>query len=128
MQICSRYSIIGLMDIITKIKDMFVSKVYAASLGETLQERIGSLEGSTISDEASFIDAIVRVAVPIAVISVVVLVIFAGYTLMSSQGNPDKIKEGKDLLTNAIIGFLVIILSVAILLLLSNSLGLNIYQ
>ena len=70
---------------------------------------------------------IVKIAVPLGVISVVLLVVYAGYLLMSSQGNPDKLKEGKDIITNAIIGFVVVLLSVAILILISNTLGLDIY-
>lgn len=111
-----------------KIHNLFVNRVYAASLGDTLSDRLGNLEGGSINDPEGLINAVVDIAVPLAVICVVVLVIYSGYLLMSSQGNPDKLKEGKDILTNAIIGFLVILLSVAILLLLSNSLGLGIYS
>ncbi len=111
-----------------KIHNLFVNRVYAASLGDTLSDRLGNLEGGSINDTEGLINAVVDIAVPLAVICVVVLVIYSGYLLMSSQGNPDKLKEGKDILTNAIIGFLVILLSVAILLLLSNSLGLGIYS
>lgn len=116
------------METILKIQNLLVNKAYAASLGSTLSDRLGDLEGGTITDTPEFIDAFVGIAIPLAVICVVVLVIYAGYLLMSSQGNPDKLKEGKEILTNAIIGFLVILLSVAILLLLSNSLGLGIYK
>lgn len=116
------------MEIISKITNLFVSKAHAASLGEALSQGLSRLENQGVSDERQFIDAVIDVAVPLAVICVVVLVIYSGYLLMSSQGNPDKLREGKDILTNAIIGFLVILLSVAILLLISNTLGLGIYN
>jgi hypothetical protein len=116
------------MEIISKINNLFVSKVYAQSLGEKLSSSLGELEGGGISNENELVDQIVKIAVPLAVICVVVLVVYSGYILMSSQGNPDKLKEGKEILTNAIIGFLVILLSVAILLLISNSLDLGIYN
>ena len=45
---------------------------------------------------------------------------------MSSQGNPDKLQEGKEVITNAIIGFAIVLLSVAILYLISNTLGIDI--
>jgi hypothetical protein len=48
--------------------------------------------------------------------------------LISSQGNPDKLREGREVLTNAIIGFFIVVLSIVILLLISNSLDLNIYN
>jgi hypothetical protein len=49
-----------------------------------------------------------------------VLVIIAGYKMVSSQGNPDKLKEAKEMITNAIIGLVFILLSVSILGLVSN--------
>jgi len=116
------------MEIINKIHGLFISKVYAQSLGSALSDGLGGLEGGNIQNENELIDQIVKIAVPLAVICVVVLVVYAGYMLMSSQGNPDKLKEGKEILTNAIIGFLVVLLSVGILLIISNTLGLDIYN
>ena len=119
------------MEIILKIHNFFVHRVYAQNLGETLEGRLGDLEGSGIDSlggEGGLISAIANIAVPVAVLSLIVLVVYAGYLLISSQGNPDKLKEGKEVLTNAIIGFLVVLLSVVILLLISNTLGLDIYD
>jgi len=48
--------------------------------------------------------------------------------LISSQGSPDKLQEARSVITNAIIGLLVVLLCVAILLLISRSLQLNIYE
>ncbi|HSD98924.1 MAG TPA: pilin [Patescibacteria group bacterium] len=45
----------------------------------------------------------------------ILLIIAAGYQLMTSQGNPEKVKEGRERLTAAIVGLLFIIFSVAIL-------------
>ena len=121
------------MDIVYKIHNLIINRVYANSLGSELSDSLGglgdSLEGGGDSESATraLIDRVVQIAVPLAVISVVVLVVYSAYILMSSQGNPDKIKDGKEVMTNAIIGFLFILLSVAILLLLSETLGLEIY-
>lgn len=115
------------MDIVFKIHSFFVNKAYANSLGETLEERISGLEGGSM-DEYGFVDSIANIAVPAAVLSLIVLVVYGGYMLISSQGNPDKLKEGKEVLTNAIVGFFIVLLSIVILLLISNTLGLNIYE
>jgi hypothetical protein len=115
------------MDLILKIHNLFVNKVYAQNLGEEIEGRLGDLDGTQIDDMESFIGAVVDIAVPIAVLCLVVLVVYAGYMLISSQGNPDKLKEGKEVLTNAIIGFFVVILSVVILLILTDVLGLRNY-
>ncbi|MBU1132853.1 hypothetical protein KKG08_01110 [Patescibacteria group bacterium] len=42
-------------------------------------------------------------------------VILAGYMLMTSEGNPDRVKQGQEQLTAAILGVLFILLSAAIL-------------
>jgi hypothetical protein len=124
------------MDIVFKIHNFFVNRVYAGSLGKELEDNLKKLEefeseeegiGALIGEEG-FISAIVNIAVPAAILCLIVLVVYAGYMLISSQGNPDKLKEGKEVLTNAIIGFFVIVLSTVILLLISDGLGLDIYK
>lgn len=45
----------------------------------------------------------------------VLLIIGAGYQMMTSQGNPEKVKEARERLTSAIIGLVFILFSVAIL-------------
>ena len=117
------------MNIFYTIHSFFVSRVYASSLGEQLTESLSQLEEGPQDGLAEewLVERLVQIAAPLAVICVIVLVIYAAYLLMSSQGNPDKLKEGKEVLTNAIIGFLIVLLSVAILLVLSESLGLGIY-
>lgn len=115
------------MRILDILNMFFVQRVSAQSLGSSLGEELEGLENGSISNESDLVAMIVKIAVPLGVISVVLLVVYAGYLLMSSQGNPDKLKEGKDIITNAIIGFVVVLLSVAILILISNTLGLDIY-
>lgn len=115
------------MRILDTLNMFFVEKVYAQSLGSSLGDKLNEIENGTVGDEKDLVKTIVSIAIPLGVISVVLLVVYAGYLLMSSQGNPDKIKEGKDIITNAIIGFVVVLLSVAILILISNTLGLGIY-
>ena len=121
------------MDIVYKIHNFFVSRAYASSLGDELSRGLGNFgRTDTLAPwgevERVMLDRFVGIAVPLAVICVVVLVVYAAYLLMSSQGNPDKINEGKEVLTNAIIGFIVILLSLVILIVISGSLGLEIYN
>lgn len=99
------------------------TKIYANSLSDALGE-VNNL--SEASDVGSFMDSVISLAIPLAVFSVFALLAFAAYQLMTSRGDPDKLKQGKEVITNAIIGFLFILMSVAILLLLSNLFGINI--
>jgi hypothetical protein len=127
------------MELILKIHNLLVRKAYAQSLGEKISDEIKKLEGNetigssenpaeAINSVETLVDTIVNIAVPVAILCLVVLVVYAGYMLISSQGNPDKLKEGREVLTNAIIGFFIVVLSVVILILLSDTLGLGVYQ
>lgn len=109
------------------INGLIVKKAYAASLGDTLNSSITDLQSGSVTDETSLVQTIVKIAVPLSVICVIALAVYGGYILMTSQGNPDKLQEGKEVITNAIIGFVVISLCVGILMLISNTLGLRIY-
>jgi hypothetical protein len=108
-----------------------VSKIYASSLSESLSDEITSdnsgmfnISGdNAVGDLAS---KIVSIALPLAGIATVVLLVVAGYKMISSQGNPEKLKDAKEMITNAIIGLVFILLSVSILLLISNIFQLNI--
>ncbi len=100
------------------------SKIYASSLSDILldlQEGTENTEGL-----GPFMSTILNFAIPLSALSVFVLLSFAAYKLMTSQGNPDKLKDAKEQISNAIIGFIFIILSVAILFLLSDILNINI--
>lgn len=115
------------MNIIEILNNLFpVQKAYA-SLGSSLSEKLQSLEDATASNENDIVRIIKDIAIPLSVICVVLLLVYGGYMLMSSKGDPDKLQEAKQVITNAIIGFVVILLCVAILILISNTLGLNIY-
>lgn len=99
---------------------MFTNIVYADStLSGALQENLNKLQNPESGAE-QLVQSIVDIAVPLSVISVVALLIYAGVLLISSQGNPDKLKEAKEIITNAIIGFVFILLSVAILTLIMS--------
>jgi hypothetical protein len=115
------------MNIVETINNLVVHKAYA-SLGSTINEQITNLQGNTAVDSNALTRAIVNIATPISVVCVVLLLVYGGFLLMSSKGDPDKLQEAKQVITNAVIGFVVILLCVAVLLLISNTLGLKIYE
>jgi hypothetical protein len=43
------------------------------------------------------------------------LIVYAGFMIMSSQGNPERLKAGQELLTSAISGVVLLVLSVFVL-------------
>lgn len=115
------------MNIVETINNLVVHKAYA-SLGSTINDQITSLQGeNAVVNSDSVTKAIVNIATPISVVCVVLLLVYGGFLMMSSKGDPDKLQEAKQIITNAVIGFVVILLCVAILLLITDTLGLDIY-
>lgn len=110
------------------LKDLLVNKAYAAgTLSDILSDKVGALN-SGFNTKEDFVWKIVDLAVPLGIACAVLLLGYGGYLLISSQGNPDKLQDARSVITNAIIGLLVVLLCVAILLLVSRSLELNIYE
>lgn len=112
--------------IINKINLFFIQKVYAQRLGDGIGGVVD--DPGSIKDEEDLVNRIVGAALPIAVIAAFILLSYGGYLMVSSQGNPEKLQEAKSLITNAIIGLVVILASVGILVLLSDTLGLDVFK
>lgn len=108
-----------------------VKTIHASSLQEILEREGVTSSGSIFqnSGEGSIgdiVSSIVDIAIPLAGAAALILLIVAGYKMISSQGNPDKLNDAKEMATNAIIGLVFILLSVAILVLVSNVFELDI--
>lgn len=112
------------MGIIEKLNTMLVNRAFAASLGSQINSNV---EFEKVNDQYDLVEKIIAISVPLGVACAVILLVYGGYVMMSSQGNPDKLQEARSVVTNAVIGLLVILLSVSILLIIGKSLGLNIY-
>lgn len=108
--------------LVGKISEIVSSPVYADALGSRISDRLTEVSSST--DLEGLVNSLVRLAIPLGVLAAVGWMIYAGYAMITSEGNPDKINEARDIVTNAIIGFALIALSVAILLLIRNTLSL----
>jgi hypothetical protein len=72
----------------------------------------------------NMVNEILTIVIPVGVIAAMILLGVAGYTMITSQGNPDKINEAREIVTNAIIGLVIILMAVSILWLIKNSLNL----
>lgn len=101
-----------------------ITTVYASTLSDTLNDGVDSLTNANSLE--GVIGTITNIALPLAGVAAVVLLIVAGYKMITSQGNPDKIKDAKDIITNAVIGLVFILLSVAILFLISSVFNIDI--
>ena len=80
--------------------------------GTGLDTAIGCIP---IEDPDAFIGFILRWAIGIGGGIAFLLIIYASFTIMSSRGNPERLKAGQELLTSAIAGIIMIIFSIFIL-------------
>ena len=94
--------------------------------GETLRQgldekKAAAQEQKTVSQEESFksltdkVNQIIPYAVGLGGLIAFFLMIFGGLQIILSGGNPEKVKAGKEIITSAIAGLLLIIFSVFIL-------------
>jgi hypothetical protein len=56
----------------------------------------------------SDVQGIIDLLVILSSIVAIVMIIVSGYTLITSTGNPDKVKQGQDTLTAALIGLVIV--------------------
>ncbi len=96
------------------------------SLGQSL---VTDVQNFTRTDSTQGFEHIVsRFMVLAAMFGVVALTgifIAAGYKLATSQGNAEKLKDAQSMLTNGIIGFLMVVFAVAIMYMVSSLLKLQ---
>ena len=82
--------------------------------------------GPIISDIAGLLAPVFRILFYTGIFVGILGIIYSGYLLISSEGDPGRVKEGKDQFTAAILGTLFVLLSVFILRVIINSiLGVN---
>jgi hypothetical protein len=86
--------------------------VDAKCIGTTLDSQY---QGPKITSFANLMGRIYNLMFPAAVLFGVIMVIRAGYVLMTSQGNPQLTRAGQEDLTAAVIGTAFVVLSAAIL-------------
>lgn len=55
-----------------------------------------------------------------------VMIIFGGFTIFTSAGNPEKMKQGQGMIVNALIGFIIIFAAYWIIQILETTLGFQI--
>ncbi len=68
-----------------------------------------------LGDENAFLNDLLKWAVGIGSGIAFVLMLVAGFMIMTAQGNPERLKAGQELLTSAIAGLILLIFSVFIL-------------
>ena len=84
-------------------------------------EPLPGLDYKDFGDFDELLAAVQGLLVPLGFVIALILVIKCGYQFITSQGDPYKLKDAQECLTSAIIGLVVVLLSVSILNTLINS-------
>jgi len=82
-------------------------------VGTKLNTAIGCIP--ILSTKEAFLSFVLKWAVGIGGGIAFLLIIYAGFMIMTSAGNPERLKAGQELLTSAISGLILLIFSVVIL-------------
>jgi len=75
---------------------------------------------------ASILNAIIIYIFPIAGFVLLFYFVYAGYTWLTSMGDPKKIQSAKDSMTNALVGFIIIFLAYWVVRIVGRVLGINV--
>jgi hypothetical protein len=91
--------------------ESFKSQIYCADI-TSINTAIGCIRVDSIE---TFINSFLGWAIGIGGGVAFLLIVYSGFMIMTSSGNPEKLKAGQELLTSAIAGLIMLIFSVFIL-------------
>ena len=100
--------------------------IYAQSVATEVETLVTDAQVSGTDPVTDMVSNIATVSLSVAGAFLFILGLLGGYKVLISAGDPEKLMEGKEILTNALLGFLVVALAVSILTVLNNALGLHI--
>jgi hypothetical protein len=109
-----KYTILLLIIIIAP---MFVVDVYAQAIGNPISERFRDLP-SIVNVLSSWIR-------PFAVISLLIMIVYAGFTKLTALGDQEKEKRAMMMIQAAIIGFIIIVIAPVLVRIIGAVLGIE---
>lgn len=68
-------------------------------------------EFGPVTDLGAYADNIMRYILPLGVALAVIMTMYAGIIFMTSQGQPDRIKDAQEIITGAVMGLVILILA-----------------
>lgn len=96
-----------------------ISKIYAQSaIQNTISTQLEKLGEQ--GDFASVVNSILEIVYPLSVFCAGLLLAFAAFKMISSKGDPEALKDAREQIGNAVTGLLFILLSGALLVVISK--------
>lgn len=93
---------------------------------EILETDVGATFRFANQTPAEIINVVLPFFFVIAGLILFVMIVFGGFTIFTSAGNPEKIKQGQGMIVNALVGFLIMFAAYWIIQILETSLGFKI--
>ncbi|MBI3560080.1 hypothetical protein HY087_03055 [Candidatus Gottesmanbacteria bacterium] len=104
--------LVALLLFITQGASAAVSPFDKCKAGIEINTQIGCIDASGVG---GFVGKLMRLSTDIAGGIAFLLILFSGFQILTSAGNPERLNEGKELLSSAIAGLLLIIFAVFLL-------------
>lgn len=105
-------------------KSMLAANIHGNCGKTSLDTAIGCVPILENDNGVSFMAFILRWAIGIGGGIAFLLIVYAGFMIMTSSGNPERLKAGQELLNSAISGIILLIFSIFVL----NVIGVKILQ
>ncbi len=117
-------AIIGSVFSTSLLTTSLANPVSAKSTSELIGEGSGKVNpGKKAPKLSSFIRNTLQTAVQLIGVGAVIMLIYGGYKYVSSVGDSNKVGEAKNIIRNAIIGLIIVLLSFAIIEVVKNTMG-----
>ena len=101
----------------------FLFLLFAAPANVVAQVGIGNISRYNSLEE--IITSLLSLIQPVVVIAFVGMILFGGWTYLTSQGEPEKIAKAKQIIVAAFVGFAIIVVAPELVKLMANILGVN---
>ena len=107
------------------LNNLVASPVHANSLrdrfGDVFTDNGGASGGSDVF--ADFVARFYAFALPLSITVAILLLVFGAFKLITSAGDPDRLNEAKEIITNAIMGVIMIGIGIAVLIIIVQQIG-----
>jgi len=102
-----------------------MDKIAQVPIGNTFFGKAGHFL-SNLPGLGQLVSLFVSNAIIVAGVVLLFLIVFAGFTIISAGGNPQKVKQGQDMITAGVLGFIIVVAAFLIVRLIERSLGITI--
>lgn len=104
------------------LNNFFIGKVYAEDLEGRLGDLLNSGQGQGEDAMRDFVQAFLNFAVPFGVFCALVLLAYAAFVMITSTGDPEKLKDAREVATNAIVGAVMVGMGVIVMAIIADNL------